>query len=138
MIAAAATWVVLLSMTAQLRDVDRSLLTAAERGETAQLKALLSEGANVHAVGDDDWSALALAAENGHTEAVLALLAAGAYVNAKTKHGWTALMVATNHVDTVRALVAAGANSGAKDGSRLDSINPGSLERSYRERGCPR
>jgi len=63
------------------------LISAAERGDTAVVKALLAKGVKVNARDIYGSTALILAAGNGHLGVVRALLAKGAVVNAKDSYG---------------------------------------------------
>ena len=55
-----------------------SLLDAAEKGDADTVRQLIHDGANVHAVDGDEWTALHWAATNGHQDTVTALLQANA------------------------------------------------------------
>ena len=70
------------------------LIEAAERGDAAEVRALLGAGAEVNAARGDGATALLLASQNGHPEVVVALLRARADVNARDGYGDTALMAA--------------------------------------------
>src|SRR5262245_22757513 len=66
---------------------------------------------------------LITAAGRGDTAAVLRLLAEGADINAQGARGRTAVLAAThsNHVETVRALIQAGADVNIRD-ERTDNV----------------
>ena len=87
-------------------DVNKGLLTAAEKGEVSKVRTLLEKEADVNVKDEFDRTALMLAAFGGHTEVVKVLLEAGADVNAKGKFGATALSFATerNHTEIIRLL----------------------------------
>jgi hypothetical protein len=93
------------------------LMEAAKKGDTEKVQALLAQGADVNAKGNDGFTALIMAARYGHTDIVQALLAKGANVNAKHDRGWTALITAAweGHTDIVQALLTQGADVNAKD-----------------------
>lgn len=59
------------------------ILSAAARGDAAQVKVLLSSGVNIEARDRDGRTALLLATHGNHVEAARLLIAAGADVNAK-------------------------------------------------------
>ncbi|XP_014668761.1 PREDICTED: uncharacterized protein LOC106810026 [Priapulus caudatus] len=91
---------------------NKSLLVAAEKGNTALVVKLLEAGADVRHSDGSGWSALLHAAEAGHAETVAALLGAGAHVRHAARDGDTALILAAweGHDDVVRRLIAAGAD----------------------------
>jgi uncharacterized protein len=94
-----------------------NLINAADKGDLARVKALLSAKADVNAKRvDGGVTALMAASANGHLEVVRALLAANADVNAKQTGGGTALMLASanGHLEVVQALLAAKADVNAK------------------------
>jgi ankyrin repeat protein len=97
-------------LLANAGDINQDLTEAAQKGDTATVKALLAKGADINALGKEGGTALVEAARNGHTDTVRALLAAGADVNAKDKDGRTALTVAATqgHTDVVQLLEKAG------------------------------
>jgi ankyrin repeat protein len=90
------------------------LMTAARSGKADAVKMLLRDGANVNAV--EQWkqqTALMWAAAEGHAAITRMLVEVGANVHARSKAGYTALVFAVRagQFDTVRALLAAGANA---------------------------
>jgi ankyrin repeat protein len=97
-------------------DIGRTaLMYAAERGQTAAVKALLKAKANINAANKYGWTALMFAADNGRTETLKALLAAKADANAADNEGTTALMLAAlkGKPDMVKALLEAKAEVNA-------------------------
>lgn len=96
---------------------------AAVQNDVPTLKALLAAGASARLVTSRyDGTALIAAAHLGHDGAVKALIEAGAPLDHVNNLGWTALMEAVvlgdggpRHVETVRALLAAGADRGIAD-----------------------
>jgi ankyrin repeat protein len=73
-----------------------TLPRAAETGNSAQIQALLHEGASVDERGGSmDETALIIGARHGNLGIVKTLLKAGADINAKSKYGDTALTAAT-------------------------------------------
>lgn len=88
------------------KNLDELLVDAAGQNQTQDVQALLTAGANVHALND---RALRWAAYHGCTESVQALLAAGADVHT---YDDAALHEAVkhDHTETVKALLAVGAN----------------------------
>ena len=68
---------------------DTPLMLAAADGDTANVLALLSAGAQVDQVRTDGATALMAAAQDGHTDTVLVLLQAGAGVGQADCTGWT-------------------------------------------------
>ena len=55
-------------------DVNQDLVEAAKKGDTAVVRVLLANGADVTATDHDGWTPLMWAAYAGHTDAVKALL----------------------------------------------------------------
>jgi ankyrin repeat protein len=96
---------------------------AAVRDDVPTLKALLSSGASAKLVTSIyDGTALIAAAHLGHDGVVRELLRAGAPLDHVNNLGWTALIEAVvlgdggpRHVETVRALVEAGADAKIAD-----------------------
>jgi len=86
---------------------------AARRGDTAAVRALLKQGADVNAAEGDGTTALHWAARAGDAELVQMLVYAGANVKAATRLGaYTPLMMAAQagHAEAVAALVAGGSD----------------------------
>lgn len=73
---------------------------AAKRGDVAKVKALIKEGASVHAVNSEGATPLHWAAFKGHVGVAKVLLAKGADVNALTKKGSSPMRLATTHKQT--------------------------------------
>jgi ankyrin repeat protein len=96
---------------------------AAVRDDVPTLKALLSSGASAKLVTSIyDGTALIAAAHLGHDGVVRELIRAGAPLDHVNNLGWTALIEAVvlgnggpRHVETVRALVEAGADAKIAD-----------------------
>jgi ankyrin repeat protein len=92
---------------------------ASVRNDVPTLKTLLASGASAKLVTSPyDGTALIAAAHLGHVDVVKALIGAGAPLDHVNNLGWTALIEAVilgdggrNHQETVRALLAAGANT---------------------------
>lgn len=85
------------------------LMYAALVGDLPRTQQILSKGANVNQTG---WSALHYAAIKGHTKIVSLLISKGANVNEHAPDGDTPLILAvrSGDVDTVQALIKAGAD----------------------------
>jgi len=126
-------------------DLRLELMDATRSGSIERVKELIEAGADVNTRDDEGRTALMIAADEGRTEVVELLIEAGANVNAKDKNGDTALMYAANspgymtqgsckgyligwidyhdqaiwisryNIQTVRLLIAAGADVNAKD-----------------------
>lgn len=92
---------------AQLRDLDRMLIAAAERGDAATVQRLIGEGGNVNAQDENRNSAYLIAGARGRTEVLKLTLAAGADLKSTNRYGGTALIPACHygHVDTVREML---------------------------------
>lgn len=86
---------------------DTLLHLAAEHGQLAVVKFLLSQGAKLDLRNDQGQTALHRASERGQTAALVALLKAGSDIHAKDKSSKTPLHLAAQkgHEGTVRALV---------------------------------
>lgn len=93
------------------RDGRTPLIRAAESGDNALVRSLLSERANVNAVDHCAWSPLMKAALQGHVDTVRTLLAHGASVETRDNAGYSALMVAAGngHAAVVDLLIEHGA-----------------------------
>ena len=93
-----------------------AVMHAALIGDTARLRALLRDGADVNGGQPDGVSCgetpLMIAAEMGNLQCMDILIEAGADVNSKAQGGHTALNVAVwrNNVESVNKLVCAGAD----------------------------
>lgn len=92
---------------AQLRDLDRALISAAERGDTAEVRRLIATGGNVNAQDENRNSAYLVAGARGQTDVLKLTLAAGADLKSTNRYGGTALIPACHygHVETVRELL---------------------------------
>ena len=97
--------------------VQSAFLIAASEGYLELLDLTLQHGADIRSLDSYRGTALIRAAERGHAEVVGRLLRAGVAVDHVNRLGWTALHEAVllgdgsaRYVDTVRLLVAAGAN----------------------------
>jgi ankyrin repeat protein len=107
----------------QNRDFDK-MMTAVSVGDKSAVASLLSKGVKAKASDVTGRTPLLLAAGNGYDEIVQLLINNGADVNAKTKNtltpygSLTPLFAAANykgHAQTVRELLAAGADTEARD-----------------------
>ena len=110
------------------RENDRydAVTIAAVADDAATLKLLLEAGASAKQVTSRyDGTALIAAAHLGHDEVVKLLIAAGAPLDHVNNLGWTALIESIvlgqggpRHVETLRAIVRAGANVNLADRNR--------------------
>ncbi len=71
-------------------DAGADLLSAAKKGQTERIAALLAKGAPADATDKDGRTPLMLAAQHGHADAVKLLLEKGAKADARDRQGWTA------------------------------------------------
>ena len=95
----------------------KPLIDAAARGDTAAVRQLLRDGADVNEAQGDGMTALHWAAETGNRALAEMLVYAGANLEAGTRIGqYTPLHVASGkgHAGIVRVLVEAGANAQAR------------------------
>lgn len=92
---------------AQLRDVDRALISVASRGEAAEVARLIAAGGNVNAQDENRDSAYLVSGARGHTEVLRLTLAHGADLKSTNRYGGTALIPACHygHVETVREML---------------------------------
>jgi ankyrin repeat protein len=98
-------------------STDAPVADAAMRGDTARVRLLLKQGADVNAAQGDGMTALHWAASRGDVDQTRMLVYAGARLEAMTRNGnYTPLHLAarTGRVAVVRALLDAGANVNAK------------------------
>src|SRR5215207_10103078 len=104
---------------------------AAVRDDPAMVRTLLDNGASATLMTSRyDGTALIAAAHLGHDGVVRELIRAGAPLDHVNNLGWTALIEAVilgdggpRHVETVRALVAAGADAGLADRQGLTPLH---------------
>lgn len=92
------------------------LMSAAEKGDIFDVRALLDKGANPNAKQEKGYTALMWAAMRNHLNVVQVLLARGADVSAKGNDGSTALIMAAfeGHTTIVQTLLAGGADMNTK------------------------
>lgn len=109
-----------------------ALINAAQRGNVAEVKALIAKGADVNHPTRYK-TALMHAASEGHAEVVDLLLTNGAHVNTNTDEG-TALMeaVKAGRVAIARRLLAAGADANAVHRTGDLPLLMAARQRSYR------
>lgn len=95
----------------------KELFEAARCNDTAKVKALIADGADINAKDGTGKTAFFRAIEEGHTGVVNTFIAAGADVNARDHLGYTALgrAVSKRRVPVIEALLVAGADPNAKD-----------------------
>jgi ankyrin repeat protein len=96
------------------KDIEKRtpLRGAAEAGQEAVVRLLLSRGADTNIEDNDGWTALCYAAMGGHETIVRLLVDHGADINIGDNHGQTALFCAVlrGHDTTVRPLLDHGAD----------------------------
>ncbi|KAK3094431.1 hypothetical protein FSP39_001686 [Pinctada imbricata] len=107
-----------------LVDLGKRLLDAAKRGETEDVRTLMSNGAPF----TTDWlgtSPLHFASQFGHVDTAEVLLRAGISRDARTKVDRTPLHVASQegHVDIVELLIAHSADVDAKDMLKMTPLH---------------
>src|SRR5688572_14094446 len=95
---------------------DLGLHDAARAGLIERVRKLLADGTPIDARDDMGRSALHWAALLGHTDVVRALIDHGAAPDAPDKHNRTPLLLASDHEEVVRILLAAGADPNADAG----------------------
>lgn len=101
-----------LLLLAATAGADDTLINAAERGNTAEVKRLLDAGATVNSRAARGRNAVLAATQGGHAETAKLLIARGADVNAQDDISDSAFLLAgaRGHTEIVRAALAAGAN----------------------------
>ena len=102
---------------------NKTLHQAARDGDIANVKLLISNGANPNEIVDG-FTPLHTAAERGHEEIVKIFLLNGANVNAKGNAAWTPLHLAatSGKQDVVTLLIEKGADVNAQDENRKTPI----------------
>jgi ankyrin repeat protein len=97
---------------AALREKKTPLMSAAKRGETDNVRALLDAGAKVDQAKADGMTALMWAAQNGHAATLKILLDAGANCGLRAGNGQTALTLAIHgkHDEVIDLLPTVGAD----------------------------
>lgn len=95
------------------------IFEAAYAGDTAQVGALLDNGADPNERLDNNVTLLIIASARGHIDMMQALIDHGADINAKNKFGFNPVLAAVSQekADAVRLLV--------EKGAALDEILPG-------------
>jgi ankyrin repeat protein len=96
--------------------IDEELIEAAQENNLAEVRRLLSVGADVNAKGNSDWTPLHWACEEGHVQVVIELLQHGADIEAKDNNGYTPLHWAcfNGHLTVGNELLSRGAHIEAK------------------------
>jgi ankyrin repeat protein len=97
-------------------EISSPVADAAMRGDTAAVRSLIRQRADVNAPQGDGMTALHWAASHGDAGEIRLLLGAGAKVESKTRNGaYTPLHLATRNgrAAATRALIRAGANASA-------------------------
>jgi ankyrin repeat protein len=94
-------------------QINYSLLDAAKRGDIAEIKELLKNGADINAKNNDGETALMQAVIFWHKDVCALLLEKGADMEAKDKVGWTPLTRAISYgnADAIKLLLDSGARN---------------------------
>jgi len=113
-------WLALLTyviVLAQNPTLDEDLLTAARKGDIAEVKSLLEKGASLEAKSRYGQTPLFFAARNGHEELVKFLLAKGANPNIKDTFYRSSLIASAadkGYTSVVKLLLDAGSDGAAE------------------------
>jgi ankyrin repeat protein len=102
------------------KATDAPVADAEMRGDTAKVRQLIKQGADVNAAQGDGMTALHWAAQRGDVDQTKLLVYAGARLEAETRNGnYTPLHLASRigKVSVIKALLAAGANANAATSS---------------------
>jgi len=104
------------SQPEKINEFSKSLLQAAADGNIAQVKSLLSKGAEINARDERGLTPLHHAASRGHNDIVDLLISKGADTNSKDKWGYTPLYYAIwyENKDIVKLLITKGADVNLK------------------------
>ncbi|MEO7135553.1 MAG: ankyrin repeat domain-containing protein [Vicinamibacterales bacterium] len=116
---------VMLTAAMSAQPVVSAVADAAAKGDTAAVRQLLKDGADVNGAQGDGMSALHWAAERGDTELADMLIYAGANIGAVTRIGqYTPLHLAaqSGNAAVAKALLKAGADANAK--TTNNSVTP--------------
>ena len=105
-------------------DLGSFLISAAERGATDEVLALLAQGADLEFREESGLTALMWAAHYGHSGTLRVLLEAGAEPNARDANEQTALMLSVyhGHLDCVKLLLSAGSEVNARTKQGMTSL----------------
>ena len=105
-------WGCIILLSAETAVPPAALIRAAERGDAAMCRGLISQGVDVHAQASDGGTALHAAAVKGDTEVVRALLDGGVPIGQTDNDGLTPLhrAVKKNQAPVVIALLEAAMN----------------------------
>lgn len=113
----------------QDRTRQSAYLITTSDGYIELLKLTLANGADVHSKDSYNGTGLIRAADRGHVEVIRALLNTPIQIDHVNRLGWTALLEAVilgnggpRHTETVRLLVAAGANVNLADRSGVTPL----------------
>ncbi|MCX6050817.1 MAG: ankyrin repeat domain-containing protein [Chloroflexi bacterium] len=104
----------------KLEELNMNLITAAGRGDAAEITSLLAQGADVHARDQRGMTALIAAAYSNHLAVAKQLIEAGADVNVQDDTRQSAYLISTSegYLDLLKLTLANGA-----DVHSLDSYN---------------
>lgn len=97
-------------------DLNKDLVSAAERGNLDKLNDLLEQGADVNATGSYGNSALSIAAWKGQIDVVQALLEKGAEVNVKDNNGFSSFAGERSSRQRAKQIWRDGTNAGCVGG----------------------
>jgi len=114
----------------ELAQLSEQLYEACEKGNVAEIRALIEREVDVDLITNNGWTSLEIACEKGHTEAIKLLIEAGADVNKTHNNDWTPLEVASinGHAEAIKLLIEAGANVNKDD---IDGETPLYLASKY-------
>ena len=104
----------------QTDELGKKLLEASKKGKTAEVKRLISKGANLDWQDKNGWAPLHYASHYGKAKTVVLLVSKGADISQATNDGVTPLYIASQYgkTDIVQLLISKGAdiNKAKKNG----------------------
>ena len=121
----------LISTLEYVRDInfagyqkETALHKAAAKGHEDLVQLLLSKGASIEALDEDNYTPLHFAASHGHTSIVELLLSKGASIEAMDKNNYTPLHFAARdgHTSIVELLVSKGASTAARNKNNVTPL----------------